>query len=135
MFGEKLIIGHATVKLDSKRRIFIPSFSRAESGDDVVIRKSSYDNDFCLKIQAFQSYLDIIGRLRNLRDNAASIDEYEKFESKIESICIELEKLANVDGQGRILIPESITAADGWNIGDSLQIDGLGDSLLVRKKK
>lgn len=134
MFGEQLIIGKSEGKIDEKGRIFIPSFVNPEPDDKIIIQEIIFDDEFALKLTAVTEYLGIIERLKNLRNNATTVEEYNKFNAEIENICLQLNYLVQIDKQKRILIPKNAINSSGWLPKDELQFNGLGNSLLVRKK-
>lgn len=128
---ENLILGHSIVKIDAKRRIFLPKYTPFTNGDEVVLEKGINNNELFYKIYSLKMYLDIFERFKSLRDNAVSFSDYDKYNRMMEDICMKIEKISQVDVVNRILLPKTET----WSPGDFLQLDGLGESLLVRKKK
>lgn len=135
MFGENLIIGHSEGKIFDNGRIILPSFTEPEKGDQILIQKSNYNDKQALKIIAYKEYLNIINRLKRLRENSTSFEEYQKYTSEIENICNSLEYLTQVDSQKRIIFPKPLLDEYGWTSNDCLRYDGLGESLLITKKQ
>lgn len=134
MFGENYIIGHADVKLDYKGRFVVPAFTKAESDDELIVKKQQVEDNFVLKIYAINEYLNILERFKALRDNATSLEEYEKYQTKIENICQNLEFTIKIDKQKRLRISIFSLKEMNWQENQILRCDGLGTFLLVRKK-
>ena len=134
MYRNKFIIGHSEGKLCEKGRIIIPSFAYAQLDGEVVLQKTEFDGDIALKILAFKEYLAIIDRFQTLRNNTHSLDEYLKYTQEIEKICYSLKHLTEIDSQKRMSIPQILINEFNWIPQDTLIYDGLGESLLVRKK-
>lgn len=134
MFGENLIIGHSEGKISDKHRIFMPAFSNPQKGDKVIFAKLVYNEEQALKLFGYKSYLQIIERLQYLRDNASSLEEYNKYTEEIEKSCYSLECIAQIDAQRRLSLPKCIQELYGWKVGDPLIYDGMGECLLIRKQ-
>ena len=134
MFGENLIIGHSEGKIVDKGRLFLPSFSDPENGDKIIIQKVNLNDRNALKLIAYQEYLNIINRLKKLRENATSLKEYQKFTDEIEKICRGLDFLIKVDVEKRIFLPKILLEEYNWSKNDTVIYDGLGESLLITKK-
>ena len=134
MFGDKLIIGHSEGLISDKGRIFPPSFTNPESGDQILIQKTTWNNEPALKIFAYNEYLKIIERYQKLRENATTFEEEEKYNKIIEKICYTLESLAQIDKQKRINLPNHLLKEYGWKTKDEIVYTGLGESLLITKK-
>ena len=52
----------------------------------------------------------------------------------IENLCFLLAGVATVDAQKRLALPKYVVEEYDWNVGDTICYDGLGESILVRKK-
>lgn len=135
MFGDELILGKGTVKIDNKGRMFIPAHTKVEENDKIILEKSSKDNDVALKLHVYQKYFDILERFKQLRDNATSIEEFNRYEKEIEEISVKLHAIVTVDKQHRIIVPKPLVTALDFNANQELQYEGLGTSLLVSQKK
>lgn len=133
MFGDELIIGSNKVKISDNGRIFLPPYTNATDKDKIVLKKVLVDNQYALKIYSFSKFVEIINRYKKLRDNATSLQEVERLTSIIERLCIQLNLYLTVDNQRRIFIPKTTRTSLGWNAGDQVELQGLGESLLVRK--
>ena len=134
MFGDDLIIGHTINKMDEKGRIFIPSFTKVEKSDKLIIQKTTFQDDIALRLCAYQQYLTIIERLQKLRNNSTSIEEYEKFTREINNIFYILDSLIEIDSQKRATIPKRLLNELEWEPNSEYKIDGLGDSIINRQK-
>lgn len=135
MFGEDLIIGHTTGKIDTKRRIFIPPFTKVEANEKLIIEKTTYDNDFALKIHNYKKYYKLIERMRELQLLCRTFEEAQKYEMEIEKLCIYLNAIVKTDTNKRIIIPNEIIKEFNWNQNEQFNIDGTGNSLLITQKK
>jgi len=134
MFGEKLIIGNTSGKIDEKGRIKLPSFTNAEENDQLIIEKISEDGEVTLKLHIYQKYFDIIKRFQDLRDSATSTEEFFKYDSEIEKICSFLKHSITIDKQRRIQLPKQFFETSTWNNSEEIEFIGLGSSLLIRKQ-
>lgn len=134
MFGEDLILGETIGKIDSTNRIFLPSFTKIEKNEKLLIQTIENNNELALKIIALNKYLVIIERFRKLRDNSTSIEEFEKYDNEISNVCKKLDALVKVDNQKRLQLPNSLMQKLNWSKNSEIIYTGLGDSLLVRKK-
>lgn len=134
MFGDDLIIGHTLVKMDTKGRIIIPAFTKAEKDDKLVIQKTTFENDVALRLYAHNQYLVILNKLQNLRNNATTLEEFEKWNQEISKIFFTLDSLVELDSQRRAQIPKPLLTDLNWSNDKEYQIDGLGDSLLISQK-
>ncbi len=134
MFGDKLIIGKSTRKLDEKGRLFIPTFTNAEDGDEIVIESVKEKDCLKLRLVAYQEYYKLCERFLKLRDNATSLEEYKKYEAEIEKICSFLETRLIVDSQRRLRFPKEVIENTGLQLGQEYECIGQGISLLISKK-
>ena len=132
--SSKLIIGHSEGKISDKNRIFLPSFTLYYPSEEIIFTKITFEEQQALKVTAYKRYLDIIERFRNLRNNARSLEEYNRFSLEIEKICFNLQSISEVDAHRRVALPKYSIEEYNWNVGDTLLYDGLGDSVLIRKK-
>lgn len=134
MFGENLILGESFGKIDSKNRIFVPAFTKVEPQEQLLIQLIEINYELAFKITAIHKYFKIIERFQKLRDNATSLDSFEKYDKEIELVCQKLDFIINVDKQKRLQIPHNLMTKLGWSNKNEIHFTGLGESLLVRKK-
>jgi len=134
MFGEQDIIGHSIGKMDIKNRIIIPSYTKAEHRDKIVLQRITFQGEQALKLFAYDKFLEIIRRYRELQNTAPDIQEYEKYSKKIEEMYLNLDYYKELDKQKKLLIPSLLINELNWEDVDTVLLNGLGDSLLVRKK-
>ena len=134
MFGENLILGESCGKIDSKNRIIVPTFTKIEPQEQLLLQLTEIDNELAFKLIATHKYFKIIERLQNLRDNSISLKDFEKYDKEIELICQNLNFILSVDKQRRMQIPLNLMTKLGWSNENDIYFTGLGESLLVRKK-
>lgn len=143
MFGEDLLIGNATVRIDQCHRFFVPKFTNAEPNDKIAIQKIKLVKDekeqqvteYILKLMAYKEYVNMIERLKRLRDNARSYEDYIKYDKYIEEICQRIECIATLDKHKRIKIPIDLFIKLNWDIDNSYSLTGTGHTVLVREIK
>ena len=102
--------------------------------DDVIFEQTNWEGEQAFKITAYNAYLDIIERLKNLRNNSKSLEDYKKYTLEIEKIYFTLQALSRVDSQKRVTLPKSLIETLELEVGDTVLYNGLGHALLVRKK-
>ncbi len=124
MFGEKIILGNAKCKVDTKGRILLPKFTYSEKDDEIVL--SSDDNGIIL----LNNIVCLKRRINELEKNMSS----ESDERLIKSLNDKLEKLyfscisvSKVDSQRRLIIPVSTRME--YDINDSVILQGCKDHL------
>lgn len=124
MFGEKIILGNAKCKVDTKGRILLPKFTYSEKDDEIVL--SSDDNGIIL----LNNIVCLKRRINELEKNISS----ESDERLIKSLNDKLEKLyfscisvSKVDSQRRLIIPVSTRME--YDINDSVILQGCKDHL------
>ena len=120
MFGEKIILGNAKCKVDTKGRILLPKFTYSEKDDEIVL--SSDDNGIIL----LNNIVCLKRRINELEKNMSS----ESDERLIKSLNDKLEKLyfscisvSKVDSQRRLIIPVSTRME--YDINDSVILQGM----------
>lgn len=129
------IIGKSTGNMDAKGRIFIPSFSAFQNGTDILLKKEKTNEDnYRIKLIAFNKYLEIITRYKKLQETATAIEDYNKYEKIIEEIFRNIECICKIDNQGRINLPKQLLNDINWNPPLKVIYTGLGDSLEITKK-
>lgn len=124
MFGEKIILGNAKCKVDTKGRILLPKFTYSEKDDEIVL--SSDDNGIIL----LNNIVCLKRRINELEKNMSS----ESDERLIKSLNDKLEKLyfscisvSKVDSQRRLIIPVSTRME--YDINNSVILQGCKDHL------
>ena len=133
MFGENLLIGQRTSKIDGKNRIYLPPFTKAEKDDEIALINMIDNNGFpYIKLYLLKKYKEIAERLQKLQENATSIEEYMQYEQKIIDICSYIDAVLKVDSQRRVLIPQDIMTTNKWQERDSLICEGKGNFLVIR---
>ena len=133
MFGEDLLIGKRTVKIDGKDRIYLPPFTKAERNDEIALVNKIDINGFpYIKLYLLKKYKEIAERLQKLQENATSTQEYIQYEQKIIDICSYIDAVLKVDSERRILIPQDIMTTNRWQERDSLICEGKGNFLTIR---
>lgn len=102
MFGEESIYGQSEVTLDDKGRIILPTDTKREKGDSLVLAR---DNDTLqYEICSYQMFDKIINELRNKVLNSTNkIDEI-YYKKRIYEISKSIVKKLKVDSQGRVNI-------------------------------
>lgn len=121
--------------MEERRRICLPKFTHAEPGDEVVLRAFYSENDTYLKITGYHDFFEIIEKAREFRDTATTMDEYNKLNLKLEYMCKQLDAALTIDKQRRLLIPVHITEQLNWYPYNQFDMEGLGTSLLIKKRK
>ena len=133
MFGENLLIGKRTVKIDGKNRIYLPPFTKAEKDDEIALINKIDNTGFpYVKLYLLKKYKEIAERLQKLQENATSVEEYMQYEQKIIDICSYITATLKVDSQRRVLIPQDIRASNRWQYRDSFICEGKGNFLIIR---
>ena len=136
MFGEQLIIGHSESKLDQKGRLFIPKYTKVNTGEELILLQDSIYHYSSLRVYSLNNtYLKIINKYEELRNNASNEEEYIRLSLKIDELYQSLEGYFKVDSQKRILINKYLLERLNWNTTDTFNLDGAGNSLLIRKKQ
>ena len=133
MYGEDLLIGQRTVKIDGKNRIYLPPFTKAEKEDEIALINKIDNTGFpYIKLYLLKKYKEIVRRLQKLQENATNVEEYMQYEQKIIDICSCIDAVLKVDSQRRVLIPQDIMATNKWQERNSLICEGKGNFLVVR---
>lgn len=133
MFGEDLLIGKKIVNIDSKNRICLPSFTKAEKNDEIaLINKIDTTGYPYIKLYLLKKYKEIAERLKKLQENATSTQEFMQYEQKIIDICSYIDAVLKVDSQRRVLIPQDIMTTNRWQYRDSFICEGKGNFLVIR---
>ncbi len=133
MYGEDLLIGRKSVKIDGKNRIYLPPFTKAEKDDEIALINKIDNTGFpYIKLYLLRKYKEIVERLQKLQENATSTVEYMQYEQKIIDICSYIDAVLKVDSQRRVLIPQDIMVTNKWQERNSLICEGKGNFLVIR---
>ena len=124
MFGEKIILGNAKCKVDTKGRILLPKFTYSEKDDEIVL--SSDDNGIIL----LNNIVCLKRRINELEKNMSSESEERLIKSlndKLERLYFSCISVSKVDSQRRLIIPVSTRME--YDINDSVILQGCKDHL------
>ena len=132
MFGDLLIIGHSTGKIDKKGRLFIPAFTKVEEGENVITKVCYDDEEVYLKVYAYKEYMEILNRYDKLIEKEPENEE--KWIAKRESVMKSLNDLHRVDAQHRITLKKDTMEELNWPGDSQVVFDGLGKSLSISLK-
>lgn len=124
MFGEKIILGNAKCKVDTKGRILLPKFTYSEKDDEIVL--SSDDNGIIL----LNNIVCLKRRINELEKNMSSESEERLIKSlndKLERLYFSCISVSKVDSQRRLIIPVSTRME--YDINDSVNLQGCKDHL------
>lgn len=134
MFGQELIVGHYCAKIDATNRLSVPVFTHREPGDKIFTQTYKYKDGFALKLYSYYEYRAIITKLEQLKENASSLDEFYKIRKELENLYNQFSSFLIVSDQNRLTIPKTLMETLQWESNQYYRCDGLGNSLLVRKK-
>lgn len=124
MFGEKIILGNAKCKVDTKGRILLPKFTYSEKDDEIVL--SSDDNGIIL----LNNIVCLKRRINELEKNMSSESDERLIKSlndKLERLYFSCISVSKVDSQRRLIIPVSTRME--YDINDSVILQGCKDRL------
>lgn len=124
MFGEKIILGNAKCKVDTKGRILLPKFTYSEKDDEIVL--SSDDNGIIL----LNNIVCLKRRINELEKNISSESDERLIKSlndKLERLYFSCISVSKVDSQRRLIIPVSTRME--YDINDSVILQGCKDHL------
>lgn len=124
MFGEKIILGNAKCKVDTKGRILLPKFTYSEKDDEIVL--SSDDNGIIL----LNNIVCLKRRINELEKNMSSESDERLIKSlndKLERLYFSCISVSKVDSQRRLIIPVSTRME--YDINDSVILQGCKDHL------
>jgi len=124
MFGEKIILGNAKCKVDTKGRILLPKFTYSEKDDEIVL--SSDDNGIIL----LNNIVCLKRRINELEKNMSSENDERLIKSlndKLERLYFSCISVSKVDSQRRLIIPVSTRME--YDINDSVILQGCKDHL------
>lgn len=124
MFGEKIILGNAKCKVDTKGRILLPKFTYSKKDDEIVL--SSDDNGIIL----LNNIVCLKRRINELEKNMSSESDERLIKSlndKLERLYFSCISVSKVDSQRRLIIPVSTRME--YDINDSVILQGCKDHL------
>lgn len=124
MFGEKIILGNAKCKVDTKGRILLPKFTYSEKDDEIVL--SSDDNGIIL----LNNIVCLKRRINELEKNMSSESDERLIKSlndKLERLYFSCISVSKVDSQRRLIIPVSTRME--YDINNSVILQGCKDHL------
>lgn len=124
MFGEKIILGNAKCKVDTKGRILLPKFTYSEKDDEIVL--SSDDNGIIL----LNNIVCLKRRINELEKNMSSESDERLIKSlndKLERLYFSCISVSKVDSQRRLIIPVSTRME--YDINDLVILQGCKDHL------
>lgn len=124
MFGEKIILGNAKCKVDTKGRILLPKFTYSEKDDEIVL--SSDDNGIIL----LNNIVCLKRRINELEKNMSSESDERLIKSlndKLERLYFSCISVSKVDSQRRLIVPVSTRME--YDINDSVILQGCKDHL------
>jgi len=102
MFGEEAIFGQAQINIDSKGRIFLPSFTSKEAGDELVL---VYDDTLGVyEIYSASALKDKFNELEEKIINARTKKDEVFYKKRLLLLGKSILKRSKVDGQGRMSI-------------------------------
>ena len=122
MFGEKIILGNAKCKVDTKGRILLPKFTYSEKDDEIVL--SSDDNGIIL----LNNIVCLKRRINELEKNMSSESDERLIKSlndKLERLYFSCISVSKVDSQRRLII--SVSTRMEYDINDSVILQGCKD--------
>lgn len=126
MFGDKEILGVATVKLDPKGRVCLPSFTNKESKDKLIITEFG-TNQMC--IYKYDNYIEKLKKLKEKLELSKEASEVKKNELEMYLTFKRVLKVLTVDVHGRVLIGDLF---DGIEYLDFI---GVLDSVIIEPSK
>lgn len=124
MFGEKIILGNAKCKVDTKGRILLPKFTYSEKDDEIVL--SNDDNGIIL----LNNIVCLKRRINELEKNMSSESDERLIKSlndKLERLYFSCISVSKVDSQRRLIIPVSTRME--YDINDSVILQGCKDHI------
>ena len=124
MFGEKYMLGTSKHRLDSKGRLIIPSDTRVEENDELII----INKDEFLEVWLLDTQIDQLKELEIKKLNSSSIEELRRYQDMINIITCNVIKTAIMDKQKRLnLSKEAIKLLDT----DEVVIERMGNHIRI----
>ena len=120
MNGENSMLGYAEVKVDSKTRIFLPSFTKPVAMEELVFLKKE---DF-VELWPLSEIVDKVNKLNDLIFRETDINKKKEFQKLSDEITAIL-KQTHVERDGkRIVIGKKIV--EEYNFTNGICIEGKG---------
>lgn len=127
MFGEEALLGKFELTIDTKNRLTIPSTTKREVGEKLVIIK---DNDLNIyNIYSESKITEIFEKLNQELLKSTTKEEEINYKKKILELSKTIVKNAKVSTQGKINLGANFT-----NVNDATLI-GATDHLILELKK
>lgn len=131
MYGDKPILGQYTVKVDEKRRIFIPASTDRKKGEELVL---VYDPEIdAYRILKVQDALKDISYIESLIDKANSLEERMYYKLLLVDYQKKISVPSKVDGQGRIVLDIDLGDLEGTD--RKVSLTGAKNHLILTLKK
>lgn len=131
MFGENIIVGESTAKIDNKNRIYLPSRTGAEIGDVVALTLIHYNNEVGIWITNAKKILELRDMYLEKLNDALTIEESDAYHEELAKIALRLNDLVEVQQQRRIQLTKNIVNKTGFQ--GKVQVIGTGASVVIRK--
>ena len=128
MFGEEALYGVKEVGIDAKRRIVLPSFTKAEQVDKLVIQKDEEE----LKIIPEDRINKIIEDMQSALFLAKSEQEFRMLKKRLDKFCVSILSVRQCDGQRRLLLPDNYFESEDTN---KIMVVGFKDHVKLFTKK
>lgn len=124
MFGEKYMLGTSKHKLDNKGRVIIPSDTRVEENDELII----INKDEFLEVWLLETQINQLKELEIKKLNSSSIEELRRYQDMINIVTCNVIKTAIMDKQKRLnLSKEAIKLLDT----DEVVIERMGNHIRI----
>lgn len=110
MFGEKPMFGQAEVSIDNKGRIFLPTFTSREEGDQVVL----VFNDI-LGVHEIYSVSALEEKFKQIEEQivkATTKKEEIFYKKRLYQLSKSVLRSVKVDSQGRVLVGKTFEGED-----------------------
>ena len=131
MFGEEPLIGTSIASLDIKGRIILPSFTKREKGDKLVLVHDSIDG--YVKIYRYDTVEEKVENLSKQVESAKTKEDKIVFLKELREYCKSLNSPAIVSSQGRFTLSDKSKL-----FGDKVSVTGCYDHVVIEsaeKKK
>lgn len=132
MFGDKIVIGQHTRKVDSKLRVIIPQEYGTEGGEDYFLIPDKEHKKICLfALKTLQLQLKEKQVLLKSYDPETYEKKQKEFDEFFESILYG----GKIDKDHRIRIPRNAAEIINVEPGDTVNLVGYGDHVRISNKK
>ncbi len=129
MFGDVPIFGSYSFKIDEKGRMFLPSMTNAEKGDQVVFSVSDAGNGI-VEIYPLKSFSSLLNKYDDILLTSTNSALIERIESEKRKLCSSAITQSNVDAQRRIFINPGILTLLG-STDARLYAQGEGNRIML----